>query len=81
MEQPNAQYMSPEEARSIDPSLIDFLTMNTGTIIKVGSNSTPCEFQEEHFSNPQICQHCGRYKMQEGMAQYSGPVLRGGKKK
>ena len=79
MEQSNVQYLTPEEAISIDPSLIDFLTLNTGTIIKVGNNSTVCEFQEENFSNPQICQHCGRYRLQKGMPQYSNVVLRGGK--
>ena len=39
--------------------------------------STSFEYQEEY---PQICQNCGHYRFQEGMTQYSGPVLRAGKK-
>ena len=76
MEQPNVQYITAEEAKNIDPSLIDFVTMNTGTIIKVGNQPTESEFKEEVCSNTQICQKCGRYRMQEGMVQNAGYVLR-----
>ena len=80
MEQPNVQIMTAEEAKNIDPSLIDFVTMNTGTIIKVGNQPTESEFKEEVCSNTQICQKCGRYRMQEGMVQNTASVLRAGKK-
>ena len=53
MEQQYIQYLSPEEIRNIDPSLIDFMTMTNGTIIKVGNHPSLSEFTEE-----QICPHC-----------------------
>lgn len=72
------QYMTPEQIKNLDPSLIDFMTMSTGLIIKVEHKPTTCEFQEEQvYSNPNICQHCGKYKI---LLSSNTNVLRAGKK-
>ena len=80
MEQQKFQYLTPEEVRNIDPSLIDYVTMNTGTIVKVENKPMANEFMEEIYSNPQICQYCGRYRMPTGLSQNDGTVLRAPKK-
>ena len=79
MEQDNIQYLTPEQAQNIDPSLIDFVTMNTGTIIKVQDPPTACEFQEEICDNQNICPKCGGYRTQQGMDQNYQNVFRAGK--
>lgn len=70
--------MTPEQIKNLDPSLIDFMTMSTGLIIKVEHKPTTCEFQKEQvYSNPNICQHCGKYKIS---LSSNTNVLRAGKK-
>ena len=52
MEQPKVIYMSPEQAKEVDPSLVDSVTMTSGSIIKVldsGNSQT---------SNLEICEKC-----------------------
>ena len=79
MEQDNVQYLSPEQAKNIDPSLIDSVTMNSGTIIKVKDGSRACEFQEEICDDQNICPKCGGYRIQQGMTQNYQNVFRAGK--
>ena len=60
MEQENVVYMTSEEALNIDPSLIDSVTLTTGSIVKVEDQGEPEEYQEEYVeSNEVICGHCG----------------------
>ena len=84
MEQGKVQYMTPEQVRSLDPSLIDYMTMSSGSIIKVGKQQKSCEFQEEKVCPkqivPVICRHCGKYKLPSNTFQNNRVVLRGGKK-
>ena len=63
MEQQYVQYISREDARNIDPSLIDYMTMSNGTLIKV--EDQPCS---EH-----ICQNCGR----QSQIMYQNIAFRG----
>ena len=82
MEQQKVQYMTAEEAKNIDPALIDSVSLVNGCIVKVGNQPTSCEFTEANYSNTQnvqICQHCGRYRKQALMAQNATPILRGKK--
>ena len=84
MEQGKVQYMTPDQVRSLDPSLIDYMTMSTGSIIKVGKPQQSCEFQEEKVCPkqivPVICRHCGKYKLPSNTFQNNRVVLRAGKK-
>ncbi len=58
MEQKKVVYMTPEEVHEIDPSMIDSVTMTTGSIIKILGESS--QFKEEVVeSNQQICEKCG----------------------
>ena len=52
MEQPKVIYMSPEQAKEVDPSLVDSVTMTTGSIIKV------LESGNSQTSNLEICEKC-----------------------
>ena len=79
MEQDNIQYLTPEQAQNIDPSLIDFVTLNTGTVIKVQDQPTACEFQEEICDNKNLCPKCGGYRIQQGIDQNYQNVFRAGK--
>ena len=79
MEQDNIQYLTPEQAQNIDPSLIDFVTLSTGTIIKVQDQPTACEFQEEICDNKNLCPKCGGYRIQQGIDQNYQNVFRAGK--
>ena len=51
--------MNPEQAQEIDPSLIDSVTLTTGSVIKVLAQGEAEEFQEENIvSNQPICDNC-----------------------
>ena len=63
MEQQYIQYISREDARNIDPSLIDYMTMSNGTLIKV--EDQPC--------SGHICQNCGR----QSQIMYQNIAFRG----
>ena len=52
MEQPKVIYMSPEQAKEVDPSLVDSVTMTSGSIIKVLDNGN------SQTSNLEICEKC-----------------------
>ena len=59
MKQGKVIYMNPEQAQEIDPSLIDLVTLTTGSVIKVLDQEEAEEFQEENIvSNQPICDNC-----------------------
>ena len=76
MEQENVVYMTSEEAQNIDPSLIDSVTLTTGSIVKVEDQAEAGDYQEEYVeSNEPICENCGLPKC----TSYQGEnVFRGG---
>ena len=84
MEQKNVQYMSPEQVRNLDPSLIDYVHLSSGSIVKVGkvgNKQSSCEFQEEKVCpKVVICRHCGKFKIPSKTYQHNNVVLRAGKK-
>ena len=82
MEQNNVQYMTPEQMRNIDPSLIDYVYLSSGSIVKEGNEQSSREFQEEKVC-PKIviCRHCGKEKIPSKAFRNNNVVLCGGKKK
>ena len=70
MEGNNVKYLTPEEARNIDPSQIESMTMHSGSIIYVtdGARMQENEFIEEEIGNQnqsqkkhsQTCKLCGK---------------------
>ena len=76
-QQLKVKYFSPEQAKYINPDLIDYVTLNDGSKIKMG-NIQNCP--QKICQNPCFCKRCGKVKY---MGQVSGSpyVFRGGKKK
>ena len=70
MEGNNVKYLTPEEARNIDPSQIESMTMHSGSIFYVtdGTRMQENEFVEEEIGNQNLsqekhsktCKLCGR---------------------
>jgi len=76
-QQLKVKYFSPEQAKYINPDLIDYVTLNDGSKIKMG-NIQNCP--QKACQNQCFCNRCGKVKY---MGQVSGSpyVFRGGKKK
>ena len=72
MEQTKIIYMNPEEVTKIDPSLVESVTMTTGSIIKVLDKS------DSLISNPEICEKCHLPKLPKNTTEN---VFRGRKKR
>ena len=53
MDKKKILYMTPEQAQEVDPSLIDSVTLTTGSIVKIINQESNSEFKEE------ICEKCG----------------------
>ena len=71
MEQTKIIYMNPEEVTKIDPSLVESVTMTTGSIIKV------LDKNDSLNSNPEICEKCHLSKLPKYTTEN---VFRGRKK-
>ncbi len=77
MEQRKVIYMNPEQAKELDPSLIDSVMLTTGSIIKVFDQGEAEEFQEENISSNQpICENC---HLPIDITNNTENVFRGGK--
>ena len=60
MEENKILYMNPDQAKDVDPSLINSITLTTGSIIKVIDQGEAEVFQEEAVNpNQIICEKCG----------------------
>ena len=71
MEQTKIIYMNPEEVTKIDPSLVESVTMTTGSIIKVLDKGDSLN------SNLEICEKCHLPKLPKNTTEN---VFRGRKK-
>jgi hypothetical protein len=74
------KYFSPEQAKYINPDLIDYVTLNNGSTVKIG-NVQNCS--QKICQNPCFCNRCGKVKYMGQANNFSGSpyVFRGGKKK
>ena len=79
-QQLKVKYFSPEQAKYINPDLIDFVTLNNGSMVKIG-NVQKCS--QKVCQNPGVCKKCGKAKYMGQANNFSGSsyVFRGGKKK
>jgi hypothetical protein len=73
------KYFSPEQAKYINPDLIDYVTLNNGSTIKL-DNAQNCS--QSICQNPGVCKRCGKVKYMGQTNNFSGSpyVFRGGKK-
>jgi hypothetical protein len=79
-QQLKVKYFSPEQAKYINPNLIDFVTLNNGSTVKIGDVQN-CS--QNVCQNPGVCKKCGKAKYMGQANNFSGSsyVFRGGKKK
>ena len=83
-QQLKVKYFSPEQAKYINPDLIDFVTLNNGSMVKLGDSQNYSQFCERKAcQNPGVCNRCGKAKYMGQSNNFSGSsyVFRGGKKK
>ena len=79
-QQLKVKYFSPDQAKYINPDLIDYVTLNNGSTVKIG-NVQNCS--QKICQNPCFCNRCGKVKYMGQANNFSGSpyVFRGGKKK
>ena len=79
-QQLKVKYFSPEQAKYINPDLIDFVTLNNGSMVKL-DNVQKCS--QKVCQNPGVCKKCGKVKYMGQTNNFSSSsyVFRGGKKK